>query len=549
MIRGLLAAILLLAPAVGGGPASEVRYLGEGGAPAALRAFASARPDAASVVEVGESLGGRTISGILLGLPGDVPVAERPRLLVVGGLEADVRVGTAVAAALPARLLALAAGDEAVAAALRRTAVEVIPLANPDGLAALLAGPEREFRTNVRPVDADRDREADEDGPDDLDGDGRITTMRVPDPAGPWRVSDEDPRLLVRADAAQGEIGRFRLVVEGRDADGDGEVAEDPEGGVDLDRNFPHGWKEHDPHAGTSPMSEPESRALAEHFLAAPSVAAVLVYGRHDDLASPPKPNQARGRVPPDGPLPEDHFLFAAASRRFSETMKAGGPARDPADGAFHQWVYYQQGVPAFSSPLFYRPDPEDPLPSGKAPATEDGRWLAWLDGRGGGYADWTPIEHPNLGPVEIGGFAPLARVNPPEKILHELADRQVRFVADLLDMLPELSMPEAAAKPLGPGVFEVTATIRSERVFPVITAMAERARAGLPVRVTIDVPAERILQGRPRELVDRLGGAGDVRSFRWVVRGDPGSTVEVRAVSEKAGAATATVTLPGGDR
>ena len=37
-----------------------------------------------------------------------------------------------------------------------------------------------------RPIDQDRDGLVDEDGPEDLDGDGEITWMRGPDPAGDW---------------------------------------------------------------------------------------------------------------------------------------------------------------------------------------------------------------------------------------------------------------------------------------------------------------------------------------------------------------------------
>src|SRR4029079_10973373 len=70
----------------------------------------------------------------------------------------------------------------------------VIPRLNPDGSEVALAERPRFLRSSVRPwplPDA-------QDGlhEEDVDGDGRILFMRVPDPNGAWRAADEDPRLL-----------------------------------------------------------------------------------------------------------------------------------------------------------------------------------------------------------------------------------------------------------------------------------------------------------------------------------------------------------------
>ena len=41
----------------------------------------------------------------------------------------------------------------------------------------------------------------------DLDGDGRILQMRVKDPAGPWKVSPEDDRVMVRREPEKARHG------------------------------------------------------------------------------------------------------------------------------------------------------------------------------------------------------------------------------------------------------------------------------------------------------------------------------------------------------
>ena len=106
---------------------------------------------------------------------------SRPRLLVVAGLNPDHAGGILVASRLATELLDLAAGDEKLRALLARHAVEIIPCLAVDAVAAAhgsrFLAP---TRTNLRPVDDDRDGEVDEDGPEDLDGDGVITQMRVP---------------------------------------------------------------------------------------------------------------------------------------------------------------------------------------------------------------------------------------------------------------------------------------------------------------------------------------------------------------------------------
>jgi hypothetical protein len=44
--------------------------------------------------------------------------------------------------------------------------------------------------------------------------------------------------------------------------------------------------------------------------------------------------------------------------------------------------------------------------------------------------------------------------------------------------------------------------------------------------------------------MIPKLDGSGSRQSFLWVIRGSPGSTVEIRARSQKGGTDTATVTL-----
>ena len=92
-------------------------------------------------------------------------------------------------------------------------------------------------------LDEDRDGTADEDGPDDLDGDGSITDMRKKvATGGTHRLDPDDPRRLIRV--RPGETGDYLdLGWEGIDNDGDGRTDHPDDFGCvfpDDPREFPN---------------------------------------------------------------------------------------------------------------------------------------------------------------------------------------------------------------------------------------------------------------------------------------------------------------------
>ena len=271
---------------------AKANYHDDAALEAALRASVGKDPARGKLGTLGKSLGGKPIWVATLGEGDD---RAKAGILVIAGADGTHLVGTEMALAHVDSLLSRASGDPKVGALLKEHTIYVVPRLNPDGAAALFGSPKRENAANLRPVDEDRDRRTDEDGPDDVDGDGLITMMRIPDPKGDYRIDAKDPRIMVKADRAKGERGTHKLVPEGLDDDGDGSWNEDGPGGVRIDRNFSHNWKEHDRATGTSPMSEPESRALADFLLDHPNIAAVVVYGLHDNVRKAPRGGEAGG--------------------------------------------------------------------------------------------------------------------------------------------------------------------------------------------------------------------------------------------------------------
>jgi hypothetical protein len=210
----------------------------------------------AKVVEYGRSRSGKPLLALEVHR-GEGDPTLRPALLVVGGCEPERLATVEMALAIAARAGAVPdTGSDPLAT----TVLYVIAEAAPDGRAHVLAGGGGWIGG---PIDDDGDGKADEDGPDDLDGDGALRWMRVWRTGGAWRADTADVRASVKADPAGGKPGQFDLVREGKDDDRDERLNEDGAGGVRFDANFPHAWALFGPGAGLYPMSEPESKALA----------------------------------------------------------------------------------------------------------------------------------------------------------------------------------------------------------------------------------------------------------------------------------------------
>ncbi|MDX1632516.1 MAG: M14 family zinc carboxypeptidase, partial [Thermoanaerobaculia bacterium] len=164
---------------------------------------------------MGKSAGDRNLWVLRIAAEGTVAPDERPGVFVGANIAGDHQPGTEAALHLVETLL------DRDPESLRDTTFYVAPVLNPDAHGSLFAEPRYRRGGNDQEVDRDVDGLVAEDGYDDLNGDGVITWMRIPDPAGSWLPHPEEPRVMVRADPLKERAGSYRLVREGRDDDGD----------------------------------------------------------------------------------------------------------------------------------------------------------------------------------------------------------------------------------------------------------------------------------------------------------------------------------------
>jgi hypothetical protein len=599
-------------------PAASGGHLPHAALEAELRTLAAAHAGSATLVDMGRTSGGRRLWALEIAAPGPVPPAERPGVLVVANLAADQVAGSTLALGIARALLT--ATDEVTRRQLAVCTFYVVPRVDADGTEAVFAPVAAPRRGNLAPFDDDNDGRTDEDPPEDLNGDGVITTMRVKDPAAPFAPVKDEPRLMRRADPQKGEAGGWAIYWEGVDSDGDGFLNEDGAGGTELDRNFPHQYPAYTPGAGRFMMSEEEPRALLDYVLARRNIAVVVTFGATDTLVGGPQMGGGNTRTPatmdlaafadeatsaaltagvvrdptsppyqpggifddafnqpaPRPPAPAstatrpatsidsaDLEVFRHGSERYKEItgIRQLPPTRKAA-GAFHEWAYFQFGVPAFSTPGATLPSPGSLTPAGKAPdgapaapgppspppsadggpGADDGRLLAWVGtSRPDAIVPWTPFQHPTLGAVEIGGWRPFAAV-PPAAAVAPLVAPHVRFLVELSTFVPRVGVASVTATRLGAGLYRVRAEVENRGRWPTALQHAVTARAVKPVLVQIDVDPAAIVSGAPRhQFFPTLAGSGRRERIEWIVRAKPGQMLTVRVAAQKGGTATGT--------
>jgi murein tripeptide amidase MpaA len=512
--------------------------------------------------------------------------STRPAILVVANLEADHVVGSQVAL----RILEEVSHEPSWEKRLGDCSIYVVPRLNPDGAERLFHTPRVNIRTNLEPLDRDRDGQAGEDGPDDLNGDGLISMMRVKDGKATLIPDSADPRFLQKADASKGERPVYSEYAEGLDNDNDGQVNEDAPGGVNLNRNWPYRWSEFDPEAGFSPVAEPETRALVQFVFDHPEIVVIWTFSLNDNLTiAPRKPEASYDAV--DLPIfAELSRLYGKAANKIAPGQVSGGshpamssagsrdklkgskaeveqgkksgtpPALIPAkpnadkpseakestpaakppltapaspgattDGALSEWAYHHAGVIGLASRLWEGPELPDTVaggvvkgPSTEAPVPGDGelRWLSWNDQIMGGraFVPFARFNHPTLGQVDLGGWKPGVRLNPPIEQIAPIARVNQAFLEELSSRLPRLAIRDVKVQAMGQKVYQITAAVVNEGQFPTALVQGTKSRKAPPIRLRLDVGPGRLLAGPARSQFDSLGGSGGRREFRWLV-------------------------------
>lgn len=545
---------------------------------AIIKGWVDGHPDLAELSSIGKSHEGRDLWCVTVTNRATGPAHEKPAYFIDGNIHAGEVTGSAVALYTLRELLTGYGTDERVTRLLDESAFYVVPRVSPDGAEKYLTDPGTP-RSSVRTRD-DRDpvpglnRE-------DVDGDGWITTMRIPDPHGPWKASEQDPRVMVprKPDEVGGRY--YWVLPEGTLTDHEGlvgnlQVAPRP-WWLDLNRNFPLAWE---PEAltegsGPYPLSEPETRALGEFLISHPNISGSQHYHTFSGVILRPSSRCADADLPARdlaqykaiGAIGEEETTYKCISLFHDFTTNP----RKLYSGMLVDWAYDHLGVMTFSTELWNlgkligleRADKPLDFYFGTT-RTEDDEiaMLKWVDDTldGFGFVPWKPFDHPQLGRVEIGGWQiKYVFQNAPGPVLEEVCRRNCAFTLRAAACGPRLTVAETAVTKLGDGVYRVEAVLQNAGYLP--TQGTERAvamkvlkadRASLASVEVVSGPAEQKLEflagrgayDRPPSLFPE-DGLPTRRKVWWTVRGQGGDRCELTAWSQRGGVARVSLELP----
>jgi len=543
-----------------------------------LHAYAEEYPHLVQIQSIGKSYEGRDIWLLTVTNRATGVDNEKPALWVDGNIHASEVSASTACLYLIHRLVQEYGSHPAITRCMDTRVFYICPRVNPDGAEWALADKPKIIRSSTRPYPYDED-------PigglvmEDIDGDGRMLMMRIPDPNGAWKKHPEEPRLMVRREPDEVGGEYYRLLPEGRfDEPFDPAILtlQPKKEGLDLNRNFPAHWRqEHEqPGAGPYPTSEPEVRAIVDFIVKHPNITGGITFHTWGGVLLRPYSHQSDEAFPA-----EDLWTYQKIGAKGTEIT--GYPnisvfhdfkyhPKEYISGVFDDWLYDHLGIFAWTVEI-WSPQRQAGITEYKFidwyrehPVEDDLKLLRWSDEvlGGKGYVDWYEFDHPQLGKVELGGWDVMyAWRNPPPSFL----EKEVAFFPDWLIwhllISPKLELYEAKATPMGEGLYQVRLVVQNSGWLPTyITKKALEKRVVRGVIAEIELPEGATLRsGKPREELGQLEGRAykpsavtpwhadptdDRAKVEWVVHAPSGGAVKITARHERAGVVRATLEL-----
>lgn len=542
-----------------------------------LQGYAQALPTLVEVRSIGKSHEGRDIWVVIITSKATGADVDKPAFWVDGNIHAAELTASTACLYWLHKLVTGYAKDPQVTQLLDTRVVYMVPRLNPDGAELALADRPRHIRSSTRPYPWD-EQPVDGLTVEDVDGDGRMLMMRVPDPHGTYKKCPDEPRLMVPREP--GEFGGeyYRLIPEGTLKNYDGlKIWVNPDReGLDLNRNFPAYWRQEfeQQGAGPYPTSEPEVRAMVDFITKHPNIGAAVSFHTHSGVILRPMGTQGD-----DDMTPEDLWQY----KRFSDLgAKLTGY---PAISIFHDfkyhpkqvitgtqdWVYEHLGA-LFWTVEIWAPNKEAGINDYQwiewyrdHPVEDDKKLLKWSDEQCGGKAhvDWYPFNHPQLGRVELGGWDKMNYWrNPPAHLREREAARFPAWLQQIALSLPKLEVLRAEVRALGPDSWRVRFAVANSGYLPSYVtkrALERKTVRGVVFQILLPKGAS-LISGKERTKGTQLEGhapkgslqafmpdrniTGDRAMIEWIVRAPQGTTVALTATADRAGTVRTEVTL-----
>jgi len=542
-----------------------------------LKAYAKEYPELIRLESIGKSYEGRdmwlvTATNFKLGNE-----AEKPALWVDANLHASEVTGSTAALYLIHDLVTRYKKDANVTRALDTRTFYIVPRVNPDGAEWALADAPKEIRSSTRPYPYVENAIDGLIAGEDINGDGMILQMRLEDPNGAWKAHPDDPRLMMRRDPIETGGKYYRILPEGllKNYDGVTINVRRPKEGLDLNRNFPAGWRtESDQHgAGPHPTSEPEARNLVEFVVNHKNITGTISFHTMSGVLL-----RGFNDRPDDEQNTED--MWTAKKIGAKGTEITGYPnisifhefkyyPKEVITGAFDEWSYEHRGVYSWTVE-FWSPMKQAGIENLKYiewyrdhPVEDDIKLLKWNDEvlKGKGFVDWHSYNHPQLGKVQLGGwdFLHMWSNVPLEYLEKEISPFPDWIVWHAL-ISPKLALWETSVTALSADSFSVRLVVQNEGWLPTYVtkkALEKKVSRGVIAEITLPKGAILVL-GKEREELGELEGrayktaaideanegTNDRVKVEWVVKAKKGTKIKLLAKHDRAGVVKVDVVL-----
>jgi len=542
-----------------------------------LQDYAAALPGLIELRSIGKSFEGRDIWLVVVTNKATGADTDKPAFWADGNIHAaELTASTACLYWLHTLATGYPA-DPSVRQLLDTRVAYIVPRLNPDGAELALADRPRYIRASTRPYPFDEDP-VDGLTVEDIDGDGRVLTMRIPDPHGTYKKHADEPRLMVPREP--GEFGGeyYRLMPEGTLTHFDGlKITANPDKqGLDLNRNFPSNWRQdfEQPGAGPYPASEPEVRAMVDFIVRHPNIGAAVSFHTHSGVILRPM-----GTMSDSDMTAEDLWIIKRLSD-IGERLTGY-----PSVSAFHDFKYHPQEITTGTQDWVYEhlgalfwtveiwaPNKEAGITGypwlewyRDHPVEDDLKLLKWSDTQCAGLAhvDWTAFRHPQLGMVEIGGWDRLNYWrNPPPALREREAARFPAWLNQIALSLPRLEVLRTEVRALGDDTWRVRFAVANSGYLPSYVSkrsLERKTSRGTVLRIHLPAGVQ-LVSGKERIVGPFLEGhapkvslhsflpnrdiTGDRAVVEWVVRGPRGSALALSATADRAGSVHTEVTL-----
>ena len=247
--------------------------------------------------------------------------------------------------------------------------------------------------------------------------------------------------------------------------------------------------------------------------------------------------------------FPEDaayYVWFDTHGKELSGYARAGDVYQDygggrPLFGHSPDYGYFQFGAIWYGDELWGRQDYVEDYNGDGVIDIYDQLWMNDnIDEiKGKLFQDWTPVEHPDLGEVEVGGWNPkFWNQNPPAgSLLAKAVDKQTAFNMLLAKSLPKLEVTGVALQKQPDGNTLLTVTIANTGFLPDALTQAKlvkMVREGTAA-LTLGEGLSFAEGSAPRSqdigtFAGKLDPEGSVKTVSWLLSGSGEATLTVRS-------------------